>query len=96
MVMITLEPGRVGANRARLDVTDGSFGLFDPRELVLTLSPQDGSLEPRDLVARRVTEGNWSIDELYIPLPGTWTFRIGALVSDFDRVDLASEYTFNR
>ena len=96
MVMINLDPGRVGTNHASIEVLDGAYAPFDPRELMVTLVPLDGSIEARDVPARRVSEGIWEISQLYVPLAGNWTVRVGALVSDFERVDMASEFEFKR
>ena len=62
----------------------------------ISFAPADGSLEPIETKARRIDQGFWQVEGVYIPVAGTWTVTVGALVSDFERVELSSEYAFNR
>ncbi len=96
MVMAYFDPGRVGRNGLKLEILDATYVPFDPKEVNISFAPADGSLEPIETKARRIDQGFWQVEGVYIPVAGTWTVTVGALVSDFERVELSSEYAFNR
>ena len=50
-----------------------------------------GSLEPLERRAVREDPGLYRVEGLVLPLPGLWTIRIEALITDFDKVALTAE-----
>ncbi len=93
MATLTLSPGRVGANRVHIDLLDGDFAPIAPREVTLTLSPVDRSIEEKVVQARAV-DGAFEIDGLFVPVAGVWTLEVSAWMDDFTRIDLDDRLEF--
>ena len=93
MATLTLSPGRVGANRVRIDVLGGDFQPIALRELTLSLTPVDHSIEERTIPARPV-DGAFEIDALFVPVAGAWTLEVSAWIDDFTKVDLDDRVEF--
>jgi copper transport protein len=95
MAIAVLEPGRVGMNKARLYVLAGDGGPLTPKEVTLSYAPTDGGLEPRTLPARR-GEKFWSVDNIFLASPGSWTITVKALITDFDEVSVSEKLDVTR
>ena len=93
MATLTLSPGRVGANRVHIDLLDGDFAPIAPREVTLTLSPVDRSIEEKVVQALAV-DGAFEIDGLFVPVAGVWTLEVSAWMDDFTRIDLDDRLEF--
>jgi copper transport protein len=96
MVMVSFSPGRIGSNRLQLEVLDPGFIPFDSKEVTVALTPADGSLEPQELKAKAEGGGIYQLDAIFVPKPGLWHLRVGALVTDFERTDLETDVAFNK
>jgi copper transport protein len=93
MATLTLSPGRVGANRVHIDVLDGDFQPIAPRELSVSLTPADRSIEEKTIQARAVA-GAYEIDTLFVPFAGLWTLEVSAWIDDFTKIDLDDRIEF--
>ena len=93
MATLTLSPGKVGANRVRIDVLGGDFQPIALRELTVSLTPVDHSIEERTIPARPV-DGAFEIDALFVPVAGAWTLEVSAWIDDFTKVDLDDRVEF--
>jgi copper transport protein len=88
---LEIEPARPGRNRIRLDLADTGDAPISPLELRLSLANAALGIEPSEHAATRSGPGSYEIADLPIPVSGTWTFSIAALVDDFDRRTVATE-----
>jgi copper transport protein len=88
MAEVTIDPGRAGTTTATLILLSGSGVPLEPKEVTLRLSNRAAGIEPLERPARRVGVGEWSVENLSIPLPGRWQVRVDALVTDFDKLML--------
>jgi copper transport protein len=93
MATLTLSPGLGGANRVRIDVLGGDFQPIVLRELTVSLTPVDHSIEERTISARPV-DGAFAIDALFVPVAGAWTLEVSAWIDDFTKVDLDDRVEF--
>lgn len=84
MAELTITPGHTGQVAASILMFDGNFGPLDAKEVTLVLSKPDAGIEPLKRPATKPGDGTWRVDDLVIPLAGTWTARIDILVSDFE------------
>jgi copper transport protein len=92
MAMVRLDPGRVGPNKARINLAKPDGSDFTAQEVSLAFAPADGKLEERTVAAHRTADGTWIADTVFLPTPGLWTLSVMALVDDFDRLE-ASDAT---
>ena len=94
MAMVQFEPGRPGANSVRIDLLGPDFEAFNAQEVELVLSATDLGIERSTAKATRAPDGSWRIERLFVPVPGTWTVGVGALVSDFEKITLEGPSRF--
>jgi copper transport protein len=59
--------------------------------LTLSLSNAPLGIEPSDHAVTLAAPGVYEISDLPIPVAGTWTIGIAALISDFDRRIVTTE-----
>jgi copper transport protein len=71
-----------------VSLADAKFEAFDPREVTLRMSSDDGSVAPFAVPIRRKTAGLWRADHVQAPCDCAWNVRVQLLVSDFDMVEL--------
>lgn len=88
MAQVTLLPGRAGPTRARIAVASARAEAVNPMEVTLVLSKPDAGIGPIERPARKAGREGWHVDDLVLPLPGTWQVRVEILVNDFEKVDL--------
>lgn len=88
LAFIQITPGRAGAVQASVNVLTGEFGILDAKQVTLLLSNPEAGIEPMRRPAIRAGEAAWRIDDLVIPVPGTWRVRVDVLITDFDMVRL--------
>lgn len=82
---VTVSPGAVGPVAATAELIDGEGNPLEAMEVELALAlPEDG-IEPVTLDAVKQDDGTWRAEGFYLPVPGTWTMTVTALISDFDR-----------
>ena len=84
LAFIQVTPGRAGPVQASINVLTGEFAILDAREVTLILSNPDAGIEAIRRPATRAGEANWRIDDLVIPVAGTWRVRVDILITDFD------------
>ena len=88
---LALAPAQRGPNTLRVALTAPGGAPVDPRELTLKIGLPGGGLEPLERRPAREGPGLYRLEDLMLPVPGLWTVRIEALVTDFDKVVLAAE-----
>jgi copper transport protein len=89
-------PGGKGA-RAELSVLDGEFRPLAVREVALVLANPAAGIEPIRRAAVRLEEPyRWRVEDVRIPLPGQWTVRVEALVSDFEKLSVEDKAALPR
>ena len=94
MAMVTLSPGKVGANRAHIDLLGADFGPLEASEVTLRLKPEDGSIEERATIARVDPAGGYEVDRLFLPFAGAWRLEIDARIDDFTKYELSETREF--
>jgi len=91
-VHLEVTPARAGDNRLRLWLEErASAQAVVPREIELDLSNPGAGIEPLVRATRREADGTFSMAGPELSLPGAWIIRVGALVSDFERVNVTIE-----
>ncbi len=91
MAFVQVMPGRAGDVTVSIGVLTGEFQRLDAKEVTLVLSKPDSGIEPFRQQAVRRDEATWRIDQMTIPLAGTWRVRVDVLISDFDKVSLEDQ-----
>jgi copper transport protein len=88
MAQIELMPARGQGARVSLQVLDGAFQPLAAKEVALVLANAAAGIEPLRRAAVHAGDSNWRIDDLRIPVAGSWRLRVEILVTDFDKVML--------
>lgn len=85
MVMLTIAPGRAGPVEIELFVGDLTHAPKEAQAVSLILAAPELGIEPikREAVA---DQGVWRVDELTIPVPGTWTIQVEVRLGRFELV----------
>lgn len=96
MADVTVTPGKAGPVTVSTVIMTGDFGPLDAREVTLVFSNPSAGIEPIRRAAFKPGDGTWRVDDLVLPVAGTWTLRIDILVSDFDMTRLQSEVHIRR
>lgn len=94
MAMVALSPGRVGVNRAHLDILDGSAGPLAPVEVKVALGPADQSIESKVYVAKLSPDGGFDAEGLLVNFAGAWRLEIAARIDDFTEYRLSETREF--
>jgi copper transport protein len=89
MVMATIDPGRTGRVTLSVVVTDLSGAPLQPEAMGVTLSAPDLGIEPFRLDATS-KDGAWLVEDLAIPLRGSWRLELDLRMSRFSLVSLKS------
>lgn len=82
---IEIAPGRTGPNELFLQLADDAGRPLTALEVTLAASLPAAGIEPIRRSPHEVAAGRYHLPELALPVPGRWTLRIEALVSDFDK-----------
>jgi len=88
---LEVSPGRAGSNEISVRLTDAGGQALAAREAVLVASLPSAGIEPIRRPLHEVGAGRYHLPELVLPVPGRWSLRIEALVSDFDKRSFALE-----
>jgi copper transport protein len=85
MAMVTITPGRAGPVSVSVALAAHDGAPLTAREVTLTLALPAAGIEPirRSMT---MTEGTWTADDVMLPIPGAWTVKAAALITDFDLV----------
>lgn len=87
MATVTLAPARTGPVEIEVLLQTAEEAPLAAQALTVTLANPDAGIEPLSAEARKTTEGPWRA-RLTAPVPGTWTLKLGILISDFEKVNL--------
>jgi copper transport protein len=82
---VEISPGRAGRNEIFLQLTDATGQPLAAEEVALAVSLSSAGIEPIRRRLHEVAPGRYHLPELTLPMPGRWSLRIEALVSDFDK-----------
>jgi len=93
MAQVTLSPGRVGTVRARIVIASGKAVPLDAKEVTLVFSKPDSGIEAITRRARKSDGSAWEIDNLAVPVAGSWQAKVTILVDDFDTATLEGSIT---
>lgn len=91
MAEVVITPGRAGPVASRITIMTGDYGPLDAKEVTLVLASATAGIEPIRRPARKAGDGAWQVDDVTLPVPGTWQVRVDILVSDFKLVRLPAE-----
>jgi copper transport protein len=83
---IEVTPGRPGPNTVAIELADAAGQPIVALEVTLTLSLPDGGIEPMRRTAVRGEAGRYVAAGPSFPLPGNWTVRIEALISETEKI----------
>jgi copper transport protein len=88
--MLTVTPGRSGPVSVTVAFAGQDGAALAPIEVTLTLSMPSAGIEP---IRRPMTRAGdaWRADGITLPVPGPWTVRAAALISDYDLLSLEGE-----
>jgi len=86
MANLLVSPARPGPVTVSINVMDVQSRPLDVKGVDIVLLDPENRVEPIRQKARRVTSATWRIDEMPIPMAGTWLVRINLLITDFDKV----------
>jgi copper transport protein len=86
MANLLVSPARPGPVTVSINVMDVQSRPLDVKGVEIVLLDPNNRIEPIRQKARRVTSATWRIDEMPIPMAGTWLVRINLLITDFDKV----------
>lgn len=91
MADIAVTPGRAGANRVVLDLSDGNGAPITAQEVAVWLENPTLGIEPIAQKAVRQRDGEYAVPEALFPVAGTWKMTIEALVSDFQQTTFTAD-----
>lgn len=92
MAMITITPGRAGPVTVAVALTAQDGPPLAAKEVTLTLALPEAGIEPIRR-AMAIAGGTWTADGVMLPVPGAWSVKAAALVTDFDMVTLEGTVT---
>jgi copper transport protein len=87
-LVVTVHPGRPGANSLDLVLVDSAGQAAEALELGLRLTPPAPDVEPLAATALPSSPGRFSVDAVDLPLAGRWQIRADVLVDDFTQQSL--------
>jgi copper transport protein len=86
MANLLVSPARPGPVTVSINVMDVQSRPLDVKGVDIVLLDPENRIEPIRQKARRVTSATWRIDEMPIPMAGSWLVRINLLITDFDKI----------
>jgi copper transport protein len=92
MFQVLISPGKVGTDNFVLQLMNGDASPLEAKEVTLTLSLPERTIEGLERKATLGRDGYWHVRDIVIPLPGRWHMRIEALVTDFQKVTLEDDF----
>ncbi|MET3924814.1 copper resistance protein CopC [Devosia sp. 2618] len=90
MAMLTITPGQAGPTIIEIILTDFEGELLTPLSVDVTFSQPDLGIEPFTRPAVE-SEGLWLIQDLTIPVPGTWLVDLNIRASRFELFKMEGE-----
>lgn len=85
--MVTITPGRAGPVSAAVTFGMPGEARLDAKEVTLTPLDPAAGIEPIRR-AMALAGGTWTAEGITFRVPGAWTVRTAALVTDYDKVTL--------
>jgi copper transport protein len=86
MANLLVSPARPGPVTVSINVMDVQSRPLEVKGVDIVLLDPENRVEPIRQKARRLTSATWRIDEMPIPMAGSWLVRINLLISDFDKI----------
>jgi copper transport protein len=86
MANLLVSPARPGPVTVSISVMDVQSRPLDVKGVEIVLLDPQNRIEPIRQKAQRLTSATWRIEEMPIPMVGTWLVRINLLITDFDKV----------
>jgi copper transport protein len=94
MAHVILSSDRVGPVTISLALIKPTGAVLEAKEVSIELTLPAAGIEPVRRQAVRNDTGQWAINNVVIPLSGTWTVTANVLVSNFEAVKLSGELRF--
>jgi copper transport protein len=88
MAQVTLAPGKAGPMRGRIVIASVRGEPIDAKEVTISLSRPEDGIEALIRKARKSGRNEWEVENLTLPLAGTWQAKVSILVDDFEKTDL--------
>jgi copper transport protein len=88
MAEVRIRPAGAGPVRVTITVLGGDYRPMEPKEVTATFENRAAGVEGIERRAERVSEGEWEIGRLLLPVAGRWDVRLDLLVSDFEKLAL--------
>jgi copper transport protein len=89
--VLSLLPGRTGANRLEAWVTDAGGAPVAAQEASLRLALPEAGIEPARFPATMPRPGAYAAEGVVLPRAGRWRLRLDLLVDDFTRLTFTGE-----
>ena len=89
--VLTLIPGRAGANRLEAWVTDRDGAPRLAREASVDWAMPKAGIEPEHRAASLPVPGVVAAPGIVLPRAGSWTFRLDLLIDDFTKLTFEGE-----
>ena len=86
MANLLVSPARPGPVTVSISVMDVQSRPLDVKGVDVVLLDPENRIEPIRQKAHRLTSATWRIEDMPIPMAGTWLVRINLLITDFDKV----------
>ena len=93
MANLIVSPARPGPVAVTINVMDVESRPLEVKGVEIVLLDPQNQIEPIRQKAERVTSATWRINEMAIPMAGTWLVRINLLITDFDKVTVRTTLT---
>lgn len=94
MAHLAITPARPGPVSVSIRLMSGDMTQLAAKEVMLVLASPELGIEPiRRPAVPAGGDGTWRVDDLVVPLAGSWTVRLDVLVSDFDQIRLDGGFT---
>lgn len=82
---VTVSPAAIGEVSTAIELLTAEGEPLGAMELEVALANPDAGIEPIKAEAALGDDGIWRAVGFYLPVPGSWTITVTALISDFDR-----------
>lgn len=96
MAAVEFSPGRPGPARVTLELLDGEFEPLPAKAVDLSLANPSAGIAPTRHTAVAEADGRWTVEQVALPVPGSWRVRIDASLGDAETITLESEVTIER
>ena len=85
--IVTITPGRAGPVAVAVMLTAPGGTALVAREVTVTFLHPAAGIEPIRR-SMRLAGATWTAEGITLPVPGAWTVRTAALITDYDRITL--------